>query len=114
MIFRPLILVSTLLAASTAAWAQSPSVPALLRSGQAALVADDYARAAASFERSGKSHWTIWKPTGVLYCAISTFRKVVSRYNGGHPHLPTSLLQIQVWPVVLARCGKATERYEKR
>jgi len=35
-----------------ASWAQSPEVQIQLRSGQAALDADDYARAAASFERA--------------------------------------------------------------
>src|SRR4029077_20456463 len=33
-------------------WAQSPTVQALLRSGQAALDNDDYSRAVASFERA--------------------------------------------------------------
>src|SRR5437868_3776809 len=47
-----LILRSLLLAACTATWAQSPTVQALLQSGQAALDADDYARAAACFERA--------------------------------------------------------------
>ena len=41
-----------LLAGGTGVWAQSPSVQALLRSGQAALDNDDYSRAAASFERA--------------------------------------------------------------
>ena len=38
--------------ASSVSWAQSPGVQELLRSGQAALDADDYSRAAASFERA--------------------------------------------------------------
>ena len=50
-ILGPLILGSLVLATCTAAWPQSPNIQALLRSGQAALDADDYARAAASFER---------------------------------------------------------------
>jgi hypothetical protein len=32
---------------------------------------------------------------------LVTFREVVSRHDGGDPHLPTSLLQVQVQPVVL-------------
>src|ERR1019366_1578946 len=36
--------------------------------------------------------------------------RVVSRYNRGGSHLPTSLLQVQVGPAVLARCGKWTDR----
>ncbi len=47
-----LILGSLILAAGTAVWAQSPTVQALLRSGHAALDADDYAGAAASFEHA--------------------------------------------------------------
>ena len=43
---------SLLLGVYTAACAQSPTVQDLLRSGQAALDADDYAHAAASFERA--------------------------------------------------------------
>ncbi len=41
-----------LLGTCCATWGQSPTVQALLRSGQAALDADNYARAAASFERA--------------------------------------------------------------
>ncbi len=43
---------SWLLAVGTMTWAQSPSLQELLRSGQAALDAEDYSRAAASFERA--------------------------------------------------------------
>src|SRR5882724_11984816 len=43
---------SVLLAACIIARAQSPSVQALLQSGEAALEVDDYARAATSFERA--------------------------------------------------------------
>jgi Flp pilus assembly protein TadD len=41
-----------LLTGCIATWAQSPTVQELLRSGQAALDADDYPRAAASFEHA--------------------------------------------------------------
>ncbi|MGA8313884.1 MAG: tetratricopeptide repeat protein, partial [Terriglobales bacterium] len=51
-VLGPMILGSLVLAACTAAWPQSPNLQPLLRSGQAALDADDYARAAASFERA--------------------------------------------------------------
>ena len=47
---------SLLLGVYTAACAQSPTVQDLLRSGQAALDADDYAHAAASFELELAQH----------------------------------------------------------
>ncbi len=62
-------------------------------------------------------------PNTAVICNIHRFQgdlqlvtlcEVVSCHNRGHPHLATSLLQVQVWPVVLARCGKWTDRQRRR
>ena len=46
------LILGLILLAACAAWAQSPNLQTLLRSGQAALDSDDYARAATAFERA--------------------------------------------------------------
>ncbi len=51
-LLRVWLILGLILLAACAAWAQSPNLQTLLRSGQAALDSDDYARAATAFERA--------------------------------------------------------------